>query len=593
MEIIPQPRTKEEFSEDMIFQNEYSYKPLNDEYKSVTEYIEGFLKCSENAENKIIFELDKNLQKEEYILNADDDIKIISSSAEGAFRAAATLKQLVKYKNVKKQKIHDYPEIKNRGVMIDISRGKIPKYETLLELADILCDLKYNQLQLYMDDFVFEYEHFKEYCSDTMPITKKELISFKEYCKKRFITLVPNQNGFGHMGKWLEKTGLAHLGITRDDGKNPETLNPFKEESIQLVDTIYQDILPYFDSEWVNVGMDEPVSLGMGETKEGCEKEGKIKVYVDYLNKILELANGKYNKTPMFWDDIVFEDSESIKNINPESIVMDWGYEAEMPYMGRCQILKENRLRFYTCPGTSTWGSITGRFDNMIYNIESAAKSCIAFGGEGFLLTDWGDGGNPQFAAMSFLPYIYGACCAWHYNTGRASKSFIHSSYDKQTNIIKLCEEYADKFIFNEKNVSRILHKMANYYLVENHNIWNATNIWVDVEKLISGKNAELDIVTARQVEDYMLNIKKELSELRRDTPYLEEIECNCNMVILFARFIYNMVSTDGKPLKNDSLKNELIELKEEFLRLWQIKNRVSGSEIFAEKLDEMIDCIK
>lgn len=209
------------------------------------------------------------------------------------------------------------------------------------------------------------------------------------------------------MGEWLKKDELKHLGITKDNGGNTSTLNPLKDESIELVDTIYGDLLPYFDSELFNVNLDEPFELGMGETKQVCEKEGRGKVYLDYLNKILTLVNEKYNKTPMFWGDVVFSHPEIIKDINPNCIFLDWGYEEEFPFMERSRVLKEHGLKFYTCPGTSTWQGYTGRFENMVYNIEAAAKACIVHGGEGMLLTDWGNGGHAHFIVMSFLPYIW------------------------------------------------------------------------------------------------------------------------------------------------------------------------------------------
>ena len=46
-------------------------------------------------------------------------------------------------------KIRDWPDFARRGVMLDISRGRVPKLETLLDLAEKLADFKINELQLY------------------------------------------------------------------------------------------------------------------------------------------------------------------------------------------------------------------------------------------------------------------------------------------------------------------------------------------------------------------------------------------------------------------------------------------------------------
>ena len=85
-----------------------------------------------------------------------------------------------------------------------------------------------------------------------------------------------------------------------------------------------------------------------------------------------------------------------------------------------------------------------------------------------------------------------------------------------------------------------------------------------------------------------MENVKNEFLELSRETPYFDEILCNCNMVILFARFIAHKVSGEN----DERLKDELKILKNELLRLWEIENRIVGSEIFAGRVEKMIECM-
>lgn len=90
------------------------------------------------------------------------------------------------------------------------------------------------------------------------------------------------------------------------------------------------------------------------------------------------------------------------------------------------------------------------------------------------------------------------------------------------------------------------------------------------------------------QIADYMKNIRKELKNLKKDTPYLEEIICNCDMVIMTAKFVERKLT--GK--KDRKLKKEISKLKAEFLRLWEKENRIKGSEIFADTLDKMMKLI-
>ncbi len=589
--ILPEVQKQEILTGEYSFKEKYSF---DEKYLYAYKYLSSFSEISADAE-EIHCKIDEKLKREEYILLIDNDISITARDEEGIFRALSTLKQMIQKGTVKKQKIHDYPAIKNRGVMLDISRGRIPKLENIKKLIELFRDIKYNHFELYIDGLVFEFEHFKKYIDGKDVITVEEIKELKEYCKESFIELIPVQNGFGHMEKWLKIPELADLAIERDDGGEKDTLNPFDERSVELVDTLYSDLFEYFNSGYVNIGMDEPHSLGMGQTKEECEKEGKDNVYINFLNKIIKLVNEKYNKTPMFFDDIIFEKPKCIEKIKGDCVVMDWGYEVESPFVARCELLSRLGLKFYTCPGTSTWGSLTGRFDNMIYNIENACKACIAYNGEGMLLTDWGDGGHPQCIAMSYIPYVFGACCAWNYKSG-----LYDFSYWKKVDIVKYIEEYIDRFVFRKKGVASILHRMANYYLLEDQNRFNETYINSDTAAYVAKETPTtgwsrpiLTETEATNIEEYMTNLKCELSALDEDTPFIEDIKLNCDMVILFARFIRANVLKNKNNIYDIKLKTDFIELKERFVKQWNIYSKASGVEIFCRRLDNIISKIE
>ena len=52
--------------------------------------------------------------------------------------------------------IEDVPDLKIRGVMLDISRAKVPSVETIKNTIKLLAELKYNHLELYIEGFSFE-----------------------------------------------------------------------------------------------------------------------------------------------------------------------------------------------------------------------------------------------------------------------------------------------------------------------------------------------------------------------------------------------------------------------------------------------------
>ena len=107
--------------------------------------------------------------------------------------------------------------------------------------------------------------------------------------------------------------------------------------------------------------------------------------------------------------------SDLLLNELPEDvIVLDWGYEAEHPFMTRAARLARSGHPFVTCPGTNSWSTFTGLTDNMMGCIRHAAEAANTYYGEGMLLTDWGDMGHLQYLPVSYGPAVYAGALAWN-----------------------------------------------------------------------------------------------------------------------------------------------------------------------------------
>jgi len=534
-----------------------------------------------NCPISVEFSLDPTLGKEEYTLLLDaSGGKIRHSTDEGAFRAYSTLVQIALQSKdgVPCVKITDYPNLKNRGYMLDISRGKIPTLEYLKKLVDLLAVAKYNQFQLYMENFCFEYKNFPDYWKTTDPLSAKEILELKQYCADRFITLVPNQNGFGHMGTWLEKDELKPLGITRDDGKPTATLNPFLSKSIELVDKIYDGYLELFDADTVNIGMDEPMELGMGETKQECEKRGVGPVYIEYLNKICKLVSEKYGKTPMFWADIVFHHPELLDTIDRNAIFLEWGYELEQNiYMERhCKILHDLGLRFYVCPGTSLWNSATGRSYNAVHNISLAAETAVFNEAEGLLLTEWGNMGNMQFPAMTFFHVLYGGDCAWH-----SSDSDVYNRRQYRGDEVDHCIEYLDRFVFHSKNgsLARLIYRAGYYYSFEDQMQWDCNQL---MRQIVRGQPFPPEAINAIELaRDYMLRLRPEFDKVECEPLYKRQAILDCDIVIFFARV--------GCGESGVAITAEGKRILAEFEYLWKLDAHTDGIQIFEKMIKSFI----
>jgi N-acetyl-beta-hexosaminidase len=229
------------------------------------------------------------LGKEEYRISVSSaGAELCVSCDEGLFRAATSLRQMILGTGGQLQyvRIEDRPALPRRGYMIDISRGKKPRVETIKMMIDFVAALKYNEFQLYMEGDCFKYAAYPKETADFDCLTPEDIVELDAYCKARFIDLVPNQNSFGHMYTWLRKPDFHHLGLFEREDEVPSTLNPLLPESFEFVCNLYKSLLPHFTSEYVNIGLDEAYGLGRYQIEEYCKQKGKDVVFMEWLNKL-------------------------------------------------------------------------------------------------------------------------------------------------------------------------------------------------------------------------------------------------------------------------------------------------------------------
>ncbi|MFP6901216.1 MAG: family 20 glycosylhydrolase [Opitutales bacterium] len=371
------------------------------------------------------FELSNDLhggEEAHRILVETDGILIQATSPAGAFRATRTLKTLLAegVTTLPCLEIQDQPAFPHRGFMLDLSRCKVPTMESLFDLIDLLADLKYNELQLYVEH-TFAFSGHEAVWRDASPLTPEEIKLLDQRCRERFIELVPNLNSFGHFERWLRHEPYKHLAecpegfrrekpfMARDHGT---TLKP-NEESLAFIDSLYAEYLPNFSSRRFNVGMDEPWELGQGWSKSRIEARGKQAVYLEHLDGIRKLVE-KHGREMLFWADVLLEEPENASHLPKTASPVIWGYEAEHPFDEQAQALASCGLSFYLAPGTATWRSFTGRLPNALSNVRSAVATGLAHDASGILLTNWGDFGNHQPWATFYPTLLQTAGLSWN-----------------------------------------------------------------------------------------------------------------------------------------------------------------------------------
>ncbi|MFZ0827719.1 MAG: family 20 glycosylhydrolase [Verrucomicrobiia bacterium] len=402
-------------------------------------------------------------QPEGYAITIDrQGVKVEFRETAGLRAAMATMRQLLRQygRLLPCLKIRDWPDFERRGVMLDISRGRVPRLETLFKLAARLADFKINELQLYTEH-TFAYQKYPSVWQSWGALTGDEIRQLDAHCRQLGIDLVPNQNSFGHLRYFLEHPRLKKLAeVPRPYAapggeyvRRPSTLAPNHPGTLPFLRGLYDELLPSFSSAFFNVGCDETWDLGRGQSKRLCVTKGQGRVYLDFLKEIHREVSAR-GKRMMFWGDIILKYPRlipelakipsrssrresapfslshahgqsgltSAATINCNLIALNWGYEADHPFEREAALFAKAKIAFYVCPGTSSWQTLIGRHDNALANLRAAAKAGRKHGALGYLITDWGDGGHPQPLAVSYLPYLAGASLSWCAETFDAAK---------------------------------------------------------------------------------------------------------------------------------------------------------------------------
>ena len=358
-----------------------------------------------------------------HLLITECGITIEYSTYSGAFYGFMTLNQIINETGLQIPclSIEDEPDFTIRGYMLDVSRNKVPKLETLYQLVDFLASFKINHLQLYFEGAPFPYPSFPDMWTEASVITGEEILLLDKYCRERFVELVPTQNTFGHMGQWLYDGGYLELAECPEGFMNPmnqqfcpwpQSVNPLDENSFRHVSKMSDEILSYFSSNNYNVCCDETVDLGLGKSKEYADKVGKGRVYLEFLMKLYGYCKQK-GKRMLFWADIINHYPELIPELPRDVLALNWGYYDDLPTEDSCIVFKKSQIPYCVCPGTAVWNTQIGNTTQMLDNIRTTIEKGKRHGAVGVVTTDWGDNGHIQGEAPHLPGILYGAAMSW------------------------------------------------------------------------------------------------------------------------------------------------------------------------------------
>jgi hexosaminidase len=354
--------------------------------------------------------LHEKVGEEGYSLIIKNDLILIAANTKaGVYYGVQTIKQLLRGNQKESAlpglKIIDYPSLKYRGILDDISRGPVPTIAYMKQQIRRLAELKMNSLQYYTENVVLTEKH-PAFAPPDGAVTIEEFKELSEYAKQYHVTLIGNFQSFGHFEKILSHPDYAHL------GEGGTLLSPAFPEGIELLRDIYLEMVPAFSSSFFNVNSDETFDLGKGASKPMVDSLGIAVVYTDQIKKMYDILQ-ELNVQMMMWTDILEKNPESIEMLPKDIIMMTWGYDAASSFTNKIEPFKNAGYQFTISPGILNSYSTMPDYSVTMTNIKNFAKDGIELGALGMVLTVWDDGGS-AFFSRDWYGVAYGADQSWN-----------------------------------------------------------------------------------------------------------------------------------------------------------------------------------
>jgi hypothetical protein len=373
---------------------------------------------------------DHDLDKQGYVIRVTDSgVLVAGRTAQGLFYGVQTLRQLLRPEGktlaIPALVIRDWPSMEWRGVSDDISRGPIPTLDYLKMQIRTLAEYKINLLGFNMEH-VFDFQTQPLVSPKDAPkeaaLTPAEIKELVEYASKYYITILPEQQAFGHLHQFLKYEIYCDLAET----PHGHVLTPTNPKTYDFIRQIYGEVVPLFPGPFFHIGSDETFELGLGQTKALAAQQGLGRVYLEHLQKVFEIMQ-PYHKQLMFWGDIAVKYPELLTILPKDMIAVPWDYDPKPSYENIITPYTNAGLRVVVAPGAGNWRAIWPELDSAFVNIRNFVRDGQKHQAIGALNTTWNDDGE-SLVDMTWPALIFGAAASWQ--SGESSIDDFKSSYD-------------------------------------------------------------------------------------------------------------------------------------------------------------------
>ena len=383
----------------------------------------------------------------------NNQVCIYSKFEKGLFYGVQTFIQLIKNSFLSNKKliesaiierkslylpeieIKDLPDLRIRGVSIDISRGQVFTVESAKRFLKILSNYKLNFCCLYIED-MFSHSKHPKIGRKRGAFKIKEIKEINQYSVDRHIELVPIFECLGHVDNILMHSKYENLG----EFPGAHCFDISNSDIYPLIEDYISKISKSFSTDYFHVGCDEPYDIGAGRSKEYIEKLGIKKSIQDFTDKIYNMVKKNNKRHVIMYHDILKLDDDLINVINKDIILMYWNYKPKEKY-SKIKNLLNSGYRIIVSPSMLNWQRNFPDNNNASKNIISLAEEAYKFkdqGCLGLITSAWGDQRYYSFRENEIFGSILTGAVTWStlnfdYNNFKSQYGFLFFGLNKKS----------------------------------------------------------------------------------------------------------------------------------------------------------------
>lgn len=312
-----------------------------------------------------------------------------------------------------------------RGIMIDCSRGGVPKAGFLKRCIAKMALMGLSHLALYTEDtYEVEGEPFIGFARGGY--SKEEIRELDAFALELGVEMFPCIQTLGHLEHIFKNPRYKKF----SDG--PRILNVNAPEAVGFMEKLILNASEPYHSNLIHLGADEPWGLGYGSSLDFDSPVKPKEIYLRHLSNLAEVC-GRNGLRGIIWSDYILGHSEN-EALNgeelsriPVGLVLDyWNYTAEngTEHDANLKCLRKTGAGLMISPGLRSWNRFFGNSGKAALTGDVFFESALRNGVRNAMTTLWGDDGSEALFLTNWASIAHQLC---RMRDPGASIPFIHA----------------------------------------------------------------------------------------------------------------------------------------------------------------------